>query len=66
MPPPSADERRARANKYLSQLPKGSMLSTYLQHPQNFEKLVCGLPTDPRDMGKYLEEWQRRFDAAKR
>lgn len=64
---PSADDRRARAKKYLSQLPKGSMLSTYLQHPQNFEKLACGFPTDPKDVVRYCEEWQKRFDdAAKR
>ncbi|KAM5359083.1 hypothetical protein ACJZ2D_014763 [Fusarium nematophilum] len=49
----------------LSQLPGTPNVDNYLWHHYNFEKLVVGLPTASKDMGRYCTEWQTAFDAAK-
>ncbi|RSL99220.1 hypothetical protein CEP52_009891 [Fusarium oligoseptatum] len=48
----------------IDRLPITLNIHNYLQHKQNFETIPLGVPTVPKDMVGYCEEWQAKFDAA--
>lgn len=63
---PSAPAAPTLTKEHLDQLPGTSNLDNYLQHQANFEKVVNGLPTAPKDMDRYCTAWQTGFDASKK
>ncbi|KAH6961917.1 hypothetical protein BKA56DRAFT_679477 [Ilyonectria sp. MPI-CAGE-AT-0026] len=62
----SASAARTFTKEHLDQLLRTSNLDNYLQHQANFEKVVIGVPTTPKDMDRYCTVWQTGFDASKK
>ncbi|RSL61853.1 hypothetical protein CEP53_004935 [Fusarium sp. AF-6] len=62
--PPPATMRTPLTKENTDRLPATSNIHNYLRQQQNFETIPLGVPSVPKDMVGYCEEWQAKFDAA--